>query len=447
MPNYKSDNLTFLTIAEMTSMQVDSTDQDGLLFAVATDSTTFKMVMWRKTSSATIDNELVYPANGPGRWHTLPVGEVNTKEVLIVEGDTLPGTIDVGIDLIAQKKTNGDKVLKGRFDGVFEDFSTDNIAIYDDTLGSAVPPSGMRMAVVNKVSGDELYVAKNDQWELLDIAGGGDDTISFSQLPTGTTSNTVAIGNHSHTLDNLSDVVITAPSSGQIVSFNGTNWINQAPVAGATNLNGLTDVVISSPTNGQTLGFNGTNWINQTASSGGGDPVVYINHNSLFTNPLPTTPAVGKSIYIVNYHNVSEWQFYQRVTYVYASGSWRCISATMASAHYIEYAYGENESYRTITVFEVTGLPDIITLAQIDDMDGEYYQSYNGNTLPPVNRLSDGLELYFYNSALSQFHKFIPKITGESIFINAYDQGGSSQIFILEALPDHNGNIGWRRTF
>lgn len=339
MPNYKSENLTFLTVAEMTSMQVDSTDQDGLLFAVATDSTTFKMVMWRKTSSATIDNELVYPANGPGRWHVLPVGEVNTKEVLTVVGDTLPGSIDAEIDLIAQKKTNGDKVLKGRFDGVFEDFSTDNIAIYDDTLGSAVPPSGMRMAVVNKVSGDELYVAKNDQWELLDIAGGGDDTISFSQLPTGTTSNTVAIGNHSHTLDNLSDVVITAPSSGQIVSFNGTNWINQTPVAGDTNLNGLTDVVITTPTNGQTLSFNGTNWINTVASSGtSGNPIIHDQTDNGYNNsPLPATPVNNQYIIVKfkQYYGTGSNEMYpsfdfilkRNITYFWGGSSWKILSA------------------------------------------------------------------------------------------------------------------------
>ena len=238
MPNYKSKMLTFLSIGEMTGLLLDNTDEDGILFAVATDATNFKIVMWRKTSTATVDNETVYPANGPGRWHVLATGTQSPKEVMTVVGDTLPGTIGLEVDLIAQKKTNGDKVLKGRFNGIFEDFSANNIAVYDDSLGSATPPSGMKMAVVNKTTGDELYVAKNNTWELLDITGGGSSNpISFAdingiasigQVPTGTTSTTVALGDHSHTLNDLSDVTITSPVNGHTISYNGTNWVNQA---------------------------------------------------------------------------------------------------------------------------------------------------------------------------------------------------------------------------
>jgi hypothetical protein len=289
MPNYKADMLTFSSLGAMSNMLVDSTDQDGLLFAAITDSTSFKIVMWRKNSTATIDNDLVFPANGPGRWHVLPVGEVNAKEVLTIVGDTLPGTIASEIDLIAQKKTNGDKILKGRFGGIFEDFSANNIAIYDDTLGSVTPASGMKMAVVNKVSGDELYVAKDDQWELLDIAG-GDDTLfftdingvaTFSQLPTGTTSTTVATGNHSHSLDDLSDVTITSPVSGHTLSYDGSNWINTV------------------------------------ASGGGGDIIQFA------ANTLPDSPDSGKSICVLSKTSPS-----RELIYRWTGSAWVLISYT-----------------------------------------------------------------------------------------------------------------------
>jgi hypothetical protein len=74
MPNYRSKMLTFLSLGEMSSMLLDNTDEDGIFFAVATDATNFKIVMWRKNSTATVDNDLVYPANGPGRWHVLETG-------------------------------------------------------------------------------------------------------------------------------------------------------------------------------------------------------------------------------------------------------------------------------------------------------------------------------------------------------------------------------------
>lgn len=46
---------------------------------------------------------------------------------------------------------------------------------------------------------------------------------------------------HTHTLDNLSDVTVTAPSVGQVIKYNGTGWINDDDAtsgggAGATNL-------------------------------------------------------------------------------------------------------------------------------------------------------------------------------------------------------------------
>jgi hypothetical protein len=103
---------------------VDSTDQTGLLFAVKTGPTTFKMVMWIKDSTEVVDNDLVYPANGTGRWHVLPSRNgtsVNEKEeVVTIVGDVIPSTISGDTDLVALKKTDGTKELRAKFDGVFE---------------------------------------------------------------------------------------------------------------------------------------------------------------------------------------------------------------------------------------------------------------------------------------------------------------------------------------
>lgn len=37
---------------------------------------------------------------------------------------------------------------------------------------------------------------------------------------------------HSHTLDGLSDVTITTPASGNVLSYNGSTWVNSAPAGG-----------------------------------------------------------------------------------------------------------------------------------------------------------------------------------------------------------------------
>ena len=75
-------------------------------------------------------------------------------------------------------------------------------------------------------------------------------------------------------LNDLADVVITGtPTNGQVLKYNGTNWVNGTDSTGgggAGALDDLTDVVITgTPTNGQVLKFNGTNWVNGTDAGGG----------------------------------------------------------------------------------------------------------------------------------------------------------------------------------
>jgi hypothetical protein len=74
------------------------------------------------------------------------------------------------------------------------------------------------------------------------------------------------------TINSLSDVVINSATNGQVLKFDGTNWINGTDNtgAGSTNLDGLTDVVITSATTGQILKYNGANWINAAETGGGG---------------------------------------------------------------------------------------------------------------------------------------------------------------------------------
>lgn len=61
-------------------------------------------------------------------------------------------------------------------------------------------------------------------------------------------------------LDNLSDVSISAPGTNQVLTYNGSNWVNSNATSGA--VDDLTDVTLSSPTAGQVLYYNGSGWIN-----------------------------------------------------------------------------------------------------------------------------------------------------------------------------------------
>ena len=74
-----------------------------------------------------------------------------------------------------------------------------------------------------------------------------------------------------YTLSGLGGVPTT-----RTLTINGTSYDLSADrswtVSTASALDDLTDVVVSSPTSGQVLSYNGTNWVNSTGGGGGGTP-------------------------------------------------------------------------------------------------------------------------------------------------------------------------------
>jgi hypothetical protein len=64
---------------------------------------------------------------------------------------------------------------------------------------------------------------------------------------------------NSESINDLSDVTITTATNGQVLSYNGTNWINSA--ASSNSLAGLTDVTITAAAAGEYLRYNGSVWV------------------------------------------------------------------------------------------------------------------------------------------------------------------------------------------
>jgi plastocyanin len=72
-------------------------------------------------------------------------------------------------------------------------------------------------------------------------------------------------------LDNLTDVTVSSPTSGQVLKYNGTAWVNgtdNAGAGGSSSLIDLTDVSVSNPSTGQVLKYNGTAWVNGADDAG-----------------------------------------------------------------------------------------------------------------------------------------------------------------------------------
>lgn len=72
---------------------------------------------------------------------------------------------------------------------------------------------------------DAAYAPISHSHDAGDVTSG---VFGIARIPTGTTGTTVALGNHTHPLGNLSDVVLTTPSTAQVLRYNGTNWVNAA---------------------------------------------------------------------------------------------------------------------------------------------------------------------------------------------------------------------------
>jgi hypothetical protein len=69
----------------------------------------------------------------------------------------------------------------------------------------------------------------------------------------------------------LTDLGITDGAIGQVLTTNGAGGFTFTTVSGgggSTTLDGLSDVVITTPTTGQVLKYNGTNWVNGTDDAG-----------------------------------------------------------------------------------------------------------------------------------------------------------------------------------
>lgn len=65
-----------------------------------------------------------------------------------------------------------------------------------------------------------------------------------------------------------------------------------ATAIAAADINDLSDVVISSPSNGQVLTYNGTNWVNSAGGGGGSDPWTWLKLGSDVSNTTVTLADV-----------------------------------------------------------------------------------------------------------------------------------------------------------
>ena len=95
--------------------------------------------------------------------------------------------------------------------------------------------------VLGRISAGSGNTEEVNPDQLMTIINQGNTDISFSLLPVGTTSTTVAQGDHTHTLDQLDGVTITndpvlgTPKDRQVIKYKGAPinaWVNELPSGG-----------------------------------------------------------------------------------------------------------------------------------------------------------------------------------------------------------------------
>lgn len=177
-------------------------------------------------------------------------------------------------------------------------------------------------------AGDGLTGGGSTTTVILDIVAGTGIDVNPNNVAIDTTwlsgyIGSVAGSGGATTLDGLTDVIIASPQVGEVLKYDGTNWVNDVDAGGtggtitgvfagtgmtrtvsgtditlnvigvngitanandveintawvigylgtAYSVNGLSDVVITSPAVNEVLKYNGTNWVNSPDATGGG---------------------------------------------------------------------------------------------------------------------------------------------------------------------------------
>ena len=172
---------------------------------------------------ATFNSAFTFGTSGQGSTTALYIKPNVPFETLYI------GTSDANKKEVATKEwVNGQYVTKTWFDNLFRLYNGSTKINVNDTIPSS----------------DNLNIeAMFGFWtkKYISALGQGDD---------GTTSYT--------TLAQLNDVTLSNPTANQVLTYNGTHWVNSSISLGSQTLAGLSDVTISSPADKQILSYDAT---------------------------------------------------------------------------------------------------------------------------------------------------------------------------------------------
>ena len=218
------------------------------------------------SSIAPTNNQVLSYNTSQTRWEAASLSAIGV--------DLITDLSDV--DTVSVSPTNGDNLNWNGTNWVplAPSYNTrENLPDLDDVYSSIAPTN-------NQVLG---YNTSQTRWEAMSLSTIGVDSLtdlsdvdlSAGGLADGmymvyeNSSSTWKHTAFTQALQDMSDVGTLSPTTGQVLTFNGTVWDADDPVAVST-INDLTDVVITSVTDSQVLTYdNGTSkWVNLTLPAG-----------------------------------------------------------------------------------------------------------------------------------------------------------------------------------
>lgn len=212
------------------------------------------------------------------------VGDNNQTVVTVVSGNGIDWQdCFVTVDDASPDTLTVDAIIKSSIAGVvgtsaitltgtskvFGIVPTDFNALFDKFFGST------NATLVARIGGAWVGFAPGADGKFISMASGA---LAWADPPAGATN-----------LDGLTDVIITSPTTNQVISYNGSSFVNAALPSIPTNLDSLTDVIITSPSTGHYIRYNGSNFVNAAF------PSIPANLDDL-SDVVITSPSTGQYI-------------------------------------------------------------------------------------------------------------------------------------------------------
>ena len=237
------------------------------------------------------DGDILVWNDSAGEWQSTNRGTVpeNTSD-LVNDGEngTDPFITEADVNNILDGTTGGDAYLK----------EGDNISLLNNDAGY-ITDAG----VTKIIAGDSIEITPTE--------GTGEVKIDVAIDASGVVIN----------LDDLDDVNVPTPDDGDVLAWNGSEWVSAAaPPAdiSGSSINQLNDVDASGAADGDMLIWDGTNWVNAPAPTktsdltndgeNGVDPFITEGEVTNILNGLNPdgTPDAGNPGYLKPGDNVSE---------------------------------------------------------------------------------------------------------------------------------------------